>query len=186
MDELLALADLMGVSVEWEDFLPLGWAGAFWLATATVYMLRGMPRSKTRTVLGHELGHAHYRHAGRTTADEWHADKWAARKLITPEGYLEASWDRPSLEVLARRLGVTPHMAEVFIRSARAPGNFTELQPLKLRQASPTVLGLSSRPVEPRRLTQAFPRVPAAAARVTVQPVPRVTVEAIPRELVLA
>ncbi len=173
MDELLALADLMGVSIEWEDFLPMGWAGAYFAAAATIYMLRGMTRTRTRTVLGHELGHANYRHEGRTTRDEWLADKWAAHKLITPEGYLEASWDKPSLEVLSRRLGVTPHMAEVFIRTARAPGMFTEMQPLKLRRTFPTVLGLNARPVEPRRLTQAVPRVPAAAQRVTVQPIPR-------------
>jgi hypothetical protein len=167
------MADAMGVAVEWEDYLPMGWAGAYLAAAATIYMLRGMTRTRTRTVFAHELGHAHYGHEGRTTADEWHADKWAAQRLITPEGYLEASRDKPSLEVLSRRLGVTPHMAEVFIRTSRAPGNFTELQPLKLRQTYPTVLGLSSRPVEPRRLTTMLPVVPAAEPRVTVQPIPR-------------
>lgn len=190
MDELLFLADFMGVSVEWEDFLPLGWVGAYCAIQGVIYMLRGMPRAKTRTVLGHELGHAHYKHEGRTTRDEWLADVWAAQKLITPELYLEASWGSPSLEDLSRRLGVTPHMAEVFIRTSRAPGNFTDLQPLKLRQPYPTVLGLSSRPLEPRRLTMAVPAVPTpvvqAPPRVTVRPVPKVTVHSIPRELVLA
>jgi hypothetical protein len=186
VDELLALADLMGVSIEWEDFLPMGWVGAYWAAQGVIYMLTGMSRNKTRTVLGHELGHAHYGHLGRTTADEWKADKWAARKLITPEGYLEAARDNPPPDMLAGRLGVTPHMLEVFIRCSRAPGNFLDLQPLKLREAVPTLGAVPPRPLEPRRLTRAFPAVPAPPPRVTVQPVPRVTAETIPRELVLA
>lgn len=184
MDELLFLADFMGVSIEWEDFLPLGWFGAYWAAQGVIYMLRGMPRTQTRTVLGHELGHAHYGHEGRTTADEWHADKWAAGKLITLEAYLEASRGRPELDVVARRLGVTPHLLQVYMRVSRAPGAFMEVQPVKLGlRPVPSLGGLSSRPLEPRRLTRAVPVV--QAPRVTVRPVPRVTVQAIP-ELVLA
>lgn len=172
MNELLMMAETMGVTVEWEDFLPLGWAGVYWAAATTVYLLRGMTHVRTRTVFAHELGHAHYGHEGRSTADEWLADVWAAEQLIPRELYAEAARDNPSLDVLARRLGVTEHMARVRIRSARGLQHFTDHQPYRIGLGVPAAGMSAERRVEPRRLTAAMPVV-QAAPRVTVQPIPR-------------
>jgi len=91
MDELLLLAATMGIAIEWEDFLPVGWMGAYSLASRSIHLLRGMAPRQKICVLAHELGHAHYRHARSDMANEWHADKWAAQKLITPEAFVSAT-----------------------------------------------------------------------------------------------
>ncbi|QAY16150.1 peptidase [Arthrobacter phage Sonali] len=135
---LLDMASAMEVTVGWEMFLPAGWMGAYSAMTHSISLLLGMDEVEERSVMAHELGHAHYRHGHSDRGVEWHADKWAAHHLIDKREFFLASKDRPSLEVLADRLNVTPHLASVYIRSFRAPGMFLDFQPVKLQLQAPT------------------------------------------------
>lgn len=157
---LLALAEAMEVVVEYEDYLPDGWVGAFSLTSMVVYLLKGLPSFKARTVLAHELGHAHYQHTGRSTADEWKADKFAAHRLIPREDY-EAVTRRTggNVEESARILGVTPHLLSVAARSYRAPSFYQGGEGLKVSSGLVLPPIDPHRRLEPRRLTQAMPIV---------------------------
>lgn len=132
------MASMMGVPVHWEDHLPIGWMGAYSSIGHSIFLLAGLSKRQERSVLAHELGHAHYRHDGSTRGNEWHADKWAAQQVIKLEDYAEASRGEPSLDQLARRLGVTSHLTSVYIKTIRAPDMFLTVQPVKLELRVPT------------------------------------------------
>ena len=138
MDTLLSLADMMGINIVEEPFLPTGWLGAYSLVQQTIYLLSGLTLVTARCVLAHELGHAVYKHGCSDESTEWHADRWAAQQLIDAHDYFVATRDSPTLEVLAERLNVTPRTASTYVRTMRGPSNFLSFQPVKLASASPT------------------------------------------------
>lgn len=99
--------------------------GGFDPAARTIRLAPGMSARTTRSVLAHELGHAHLGHVPTSTPairahQERQADEWAARRLITPRAYAEAEEVRgPHVASLAFELGVTIELVTAFQRLLR-------------------------------------------------------------------
>lgn len=112
-DHLHALADRLGVHIQWHTGGPKG----LWVSTHRIITLReGMGWRKLRCTLAHELGHAAYDDQPapdeRTyRRQETRADRWAAGALITRTQYEEAEALVGShAGALALELGVTTHL----------------------------------------------------------------------------
>lgn len=96
--------------------------GGFDPATKTIRLNPGMSGRLTRSVLAHELGHAHLGHVPTQVPEvrarqECRADEWAACRLITPRAYAEAEALRgPHLASLAFELGVTIELVSAYQR----------------------------------------------------------------------
>lgn len=67
----------------------------------------GMTRAQTRSVLAHELAHAHYGHECDHGPEDRQADKYAAQLLISPERYAYAERVNPDEWAIAEELDVT-------------------------------------------------------------------------------
>lgn len=99
--------------------------GGFDPETRTIRLAPGMSGRTMRSVLAHELGHAHLGHLPTSAPvlraqQERRADEWAARQLITSRAYAEAEAVRgPHLASLAFELGVTVELVAAFQRLLR-------------------------------------------------------------------
>lgn len=122
MQQLLRLADDLGVRVIEHPGPTLG---GFQPLTRTIRLSPGMSRRTTRSVLAHELGHAHLGHQptwqpSLRAKQERQADEWAARRLLTPAAYAAAEQLRGShLASLAFELDVTIEIVLAFQRVLR-------------------------------------------------------------------
>lgn len=100
-------------------FLPLPDTHYGYLATARDIVISSrLTESFQREVLAHELGHLHYGHDLRTRhdlpADERRADLYAARLLISHTEYVFAESLHPDPGAIARELGVTKRLVEIW------------------------------------------------------------------------
>ncbi|WP_101844534.1 ImmA/IrrE family metallo-endopeptidase [Zhihengliuella sp. ISTPL4] len=125
MQQLLRLADDLGLRViERAGATP----GGFQPLTRTIRLAPGMSRRTTRSILAHELGHAHLGHQPTRqpavrARQERQADEWAARRLITPAAYAAAEELRgPHVASLAFELDVTIEIVLAFQRLLRRQG----------------------------------------------------------------
>ncbi|MBS0025499.1 ImmA/IrrE family metallo-endopeptidase [Microbacterium paraoxydans] len=122
MQRLLLLASDLGLRVIEQ---PGRTRGGFDPATGTIRLAPGMSARTTRSVLAHELGHAHLGHRPTTLASvrdrqERRADEWAARTLLTPQAYAAAEQLRGShLASLAFELDVTLEIVLAYQRLLR-------------------------------------------------------------------
>ena len=85
----------------------------------TISTRRGMGIAMYRSVLAHELGHAHFQdvavHGIYTARQEARADLYAAHLLIDPEEFRDACiWHHDHLGAVADDLEVTHHLARVY------------------------------------------------------------------------
>ncbi|MBP3978896.1 ImmA/IrrE family metallo-endopeptidase [Microbacterium sp. BLY] len=119
MQQLLRLADDLGIRiVERGGPTP----GGFQPVTRTIRLAPGMSRRTTRSILAHELGHAHLGHqptreAALRARQERQADEWAAARLITPTAYAAAEQLRgPHPPSIAFELDVTIEVVLAFQR----------------------------------------------------------------------
>ncbi|MFJ6550190.1 ImmA/IrrE family metallo-endopeptidase [Microbacterium sp. NPDC091676] len=119
MQQLLRLADDLGLRVVER---PGPTPGGFQPVTRTIRLAPGMSRRTARSVLAHELGHAHLGHLptrqpALRARQERQADEWAARRLITPAAYAAAEHLRGAhLASLAFELDVTIEIVLAFQR----------------------------------------------------------------------
>lgn len=115
MRALYDYATARGVQVEYRTDLDPRHPGLYCHGTSTIELLDGMNRVKMRSVLAHELGHAHYGHEPSMfphveARQERQADEWAAHFLINEREYRLAEeryganteWIAQELEVLER------------------------------------------------------------------------------------
>lgn len=72
-----------------------------------IYFDARLTPSERRSVVAHELGHAHYGHRCDTAVTERQADRYAARLLIDPARYAELERVNPDHHYIAEELGVT-------------------------------------------------------------------------------
>jgi Zn-dependent peptidase ImmA (M78 family) len=99
--------------------------GGFDPATGTIRLSPGMRVRTARSVLAHELGHAHLGHGPAPTPairahQERQADEWAASRLISARAYAEAELIRgPHLASLAFELNVTIELVLAYQRLLR-------------------------------------------------------------------
>lgn len=115
--DLHRLAESMGVTLRRHNGGKKGWYDH---ATRTISTRRGMSIQQYRSVLAHELGHAHY---GDTPTgngyydqrQERRADEYAARLLISPvEFEAAAAWHHGHLPAIADELEVTKHLLKTW------------------------------------------------------------------------
>lgn len=120
---LHALASTMGVEVVHHTGGAPGWYDH---ARRVISMRRGQSPRQYRSVLAHELGHAHYRDVptGKGHFDqrqERRADRWAADLLISAVELRAASaWHHGNLPAIADELDVTKHLLAIWIGTQHA------------------------------------------------------------------
>lgn len=119
--ELRSLPELI---VEFTNELPSG--DAWWSpAQEVILMRRGLLQVERRCALAHELGHRKLGHSGlceyadagrQSRRAEMEADRWAAKRLVSPDQLLEvARWARSRAEA-AEELWVTREILDVRLR----------------------------------------------------------------------
>ncbi len=111
MFDIEAYANTLGITVAYRplpDHLPPAWWNP---RSKTITAREGLPRRKVRSLIAHELGHAHYGHTISTPKAERQADQYAAQLLINADDYrrAEAAYGT-SIEKLAYELDVTPSL----------------------------------------------------------------------------
>lgn len=115
--ELHLLAESMGVQLQRHTGGPPGWYDHHRRIIST---RRGQSIGQYKSVLAHELGHAHY---GDTPTGNGHydqrqerrADEYAARLLISPvEFEAAATWHQGHLPAIADELEVTKHILKTW------------------------------------------------------------------------
>lgn len=115
--ELHLLAESMGVQLRRHTGGPPGWYDH---QRRVISTRRGQSIGQYKSVLAHELGHAHY---GDTPTGNGHfdqrqerrADEFAARLLISPvEFEAAATWHHGHLPAIADELEVTKHLLKTW------------------------------------------------------------------------
>lgn len=115
--QLHLLAESMGVQLKRHTGGPPGWYDHNRRIIST---RRGQSIGQYKSVLAHELGHAHY---GDTPTGNGHydqrqerrADEYAARLLISPvEFEAAAAWHHGHLPAIADELEVTKHLLKTW------------------------------------------------------------------------
>lgn len=87
--DLVALAEVSGISVLWKACAP--WHGRYFRDRAEIWIQPGLTERISRSILAHELGHAHRGDNGPAgDCAERAAWTYAARLLIGPSEYAEA------------------------------------------------------------------------------------------------
>lgn len=98
--------------------LPSGWLGAWCHRKRQVTMRPDLPEHVYRSVLAHELGHAHLGHSGYNAPDsipERAADRFAAKHLIRMDDYHAAMATYGNdTAAIARELNVMPWVISEF------------------------------------------------------------------------
>jgi hypothetical protein len=118
--DLGRLARAMDVTVL-VGVLPSGWLGAWCHRRREITMKPDLPRHIFRSVLAHELGHAHLGHSGYNAPDsipERAADRFAAKHLIRMDDYHAAmATHGDDIHAMARELNVMPWVVNEFRRT---------------------------------------------------------------------
>jgi hypothetical protein len=114
MKRLIELAAARGISVH-VAHLPAPYRGYFDPIARCIVIDFALTADERRTVLAHELGHAHYGHECEDDdASERQADIFAARLLIAPKDYAEIERFNPDRHHIAAELNVTVDLVDVF------------------------------------------------------------------------
>ena len=114
--DLHRLAEQMGVTLRRHNGGIAGWYNHH---RRTISTRRGMGIAMYRSVLAHELGHAHFQDVPvrgiYTARQEARADLYAAHLLIDPSEFRDACiWHHDHLGAVADDLEVTHHLARVY------------------------------------------------------------------------
>lgn len=98
---------------------------AFWDASSrTIAVKEGLPARYTRSLIAHELGHAHHGHTKSAPKSERQANEYAAHILIDEDEYRQAeSAYGTDVETLAFILNVSPGLIEVWRECLARRGN---------------------------------------------------------------
>lgn len=85
-----------------------GKIGCYVAARRRIYFDLNLTLPERRSVIAHELGHAHYQHEGDSPAHERLADAYAASLLVDPEWYAELERINHDAEWIAEEMMVAP------------------------------------------------------------------------------
>ena len=106
--QLIDRATRDGIRVFWQ---PPSWhlPAAYAAEASAIWLRRDLTEAEARSLLAHEMAHAHYRDRGTQPPPvEARAWRWAARALVTPAAYAAAEQlVGPAIGALADHLGVT-------------------------------------------------------------------------------
>lgn len=115
MRRLLAIAARYGLEVHGAH-LNDGKLGCFIPDLRRIYFDLSLPMPERRTVLAHEIAHAHYGHDCDSEANERQADAFAAELLIDPEWYAELERINHDANWIAEEMNVAPYAIEDYRR----------------------------------------------------------------------
>lgn len=107
MRRLLALAAKMGVTVHGAH-LSGEKIGCYVASKRRIYFDLSLTLPERRSVIAHEIAHAHYDHRGADPAQERLADSYAATLLVDPEWYAELEQISHDAEWIAEEMNVAP------------------------------------------------------------------------------
>lgn len=115
MRELLARAATYGLEVH-GSHLPHPKVGAYIPQLNRIYFDLSLTMPWRRSVIAHEIGHAHYGHLCDSRVNERQADAFAARLLVNPEWYAELERIHHDAEWIADEMNVAPYVILDFRR----------------------------------------------------------------------
>lgn len=108
MRELLTKAAEYGLTVH-GSHMTGGKVGRFVPGLKRIYFDLSLTLAERRTVIAHELGHAHYGHAEDSEVNERQADAYAAALLVDPHWYAELEAINHDAEWIADEMTVTAY-----------------------------------------------------------------------------
>ncbi|WP_147107228.1 ImmA/IrrE family metallo-endopeptidase [Nesterenkonia populi] len=114
MSHLEKIAADLGVVIVDVDHLPGGRWGEYRHHRRVIRVLACLAPLQYRCTLAHEIGHAYYGHRRTTERAELEADAWAARQLIRPDCWRNATAAYEDLLSVAAELQVLPRIAAVY------------------------------------------------------------------------
>lgn len=115
MRELIARAAQMGLEVH-ASHLPGDTVGLYVPSLGRIYFDIRLTPSERRSVIAHELGHAHYGHDCDSPSNERQAEAYAATLLVDPEWYAELERVTPHAADIADEMCVTVEVIEDYRR----------------------------------------------------------------------
>lgn len=113
LTDLVAHAATLGVSVHM-GHLPHKVLGVYEPVHARVWISLGLTPDEQRSVLAHELGHAHHGHECGSDRAERAADRYAADLLVDAESYAELERIGLDEHVIADELNVTVDIVHAY------------------------------------------------------------------------
>jgi Zn-dependent peptidase ImmA (M78 family) len=127
--DLLARAAQYGLSVHGAH-LTGDKIGRYVPSLQRIYFDLSLCMAERRTVIAHELGHAHYGHDCDSPANERQADAFAATLLVDPEWYAELERVNHDAEWIAEEMNVAPYVIVDYRRYClQRFGNVTYTRP---------------------------------------------------------
>ena len=124
--ELDQVAADLGVTVRHQRPLRGRW-GEYDPLRHTITLHPSLAPVQYQYALGHELGHAYYRHHGCRPRQEWQADRFAATLLIRSNLWDTATLLHSTVEAVAHELQVHPRLVEAY---------WSRNQPIETRSAA--------------------------------------------------
>lgn len=101
------MAAAMGLSVHGAH-LSGNRIGCYIASKRRIYFDLGLTLAERRSVIAHEIAHAHYGHHGTDPTQERLADTYAATLLVNPEWYAELEQVNHDAEWIAEEMNVAP------------------------------------------------------------------------------
>lgn len=109
MKDLLTKAAEYGLTVH-GSHLKNGKIGRYVPDLRRVYFDLSLTAAERRSVIAHELGHAHYGHDHDSPQNERQADAFAAKLLVDPDWYAELEQINHDAEWIAEEMTVAPYV----------------------------------------------------------------------------
>jgi Zn-dependent peptidase ImmA (M78 family) len=113
--ELLAKAAEYGLEVH-GSHLPHPKVGSYIPELQRVYFDLSLTMPWRRSVIAHEIGHAHHGHLCDSTVNEKQADAFAAHLLVEPEWYAELEQISHDANWIGEEMNVAPYVIEDYRR----------------------------------------------------------------------
>jgi Zn-dependent peptidase ImmA (M78 family) len=107
--QLIRKANTYGLAVHGVE-MKGGKVGRYVPALRRIYFDLGLTLAGRRTVIAHELGHAHYGHDHDSPKNERLADAYAAALLVEPEWYVGLERINDDAEWIAEEMTVEPYV----------------------------------------------------------------------------
>lgn len=115
MRRLLSIASSYGLAVHGAH-LTGGRIGRYIPELRRIYFDLSLTLPERRTVIAHEIGHAHHGHDCDSDANDRQADAFAARLLIDPEWYAALERINHDANWIAEEMNVTAYAIEDYRR----------------------------------------------------------------------
>lgn len=114
LSDLAALASHMGYGLHMRHLDDPELLAVTNTQAQTISYAWGLTHDEQRSVIAHELGHAHYGHDCSTARNEREADTWAANLLVDPATYAALEREGHDHHGIAEHLGVTLDIVHAF------------------------------------------------------------------------